>query len=185
MKKDYFIGAMVLALAAMATTAHAQASYQPGYVVTLAGDTVRGQVQEVSARRNSVLCRFRPVADGPTTDYTPASLRAYGMRPGATYLARAVPPADSALAAPRPVFLEVLVPGPVQLYSSRERAGNTRFFITVGDPGARLRELAERRVEGLSNGLKAYEIRSLYRDTLAAALRTCPAVQVQLPRLPF
>ncbi|MDO7886892.1 outer membrane beta-barrel protein [Hymenobacter cheonanensis] len=187
MKNNYFIGSALLALAAITTTAYAQASYQPGYVVTLAGDTVRGQVQEVSARRNSVLCRFRPAATGPITDYAPASLRAYGIVHGATYRARAVPPADPAAgaSAPQQLFLEVLVPGPAQLYSSRDQPGHTRYFVAVGAPGARLRELAERREKTFGNGPDTYETRSLYRDTLAAALRACPAVQVQLPQLSF
>jgi hypothetical protein len=186
MKKSYFIGSVLLALSFMgATTARAQASYQPGYVVTLAGDTVRGQVQDVSARRNSMLCRFRPAASSPPTNYTPADLRAYGIQNGAAYRVRPVPPADSASAASRPVFLEVLVPGAAQLYSSRDQRGHTRYFVAAGGPDARLRELAERRVKSFANGVEAYETRSLYRDTLAAALRACPAVQPQLPRLPI
>jgi hypothetical protein len=98
-----------------------------------------------------------------------------------------VPPADSAAVAsgPQQVFLEVLVQGAAQLYSSREQPSRTRYFVAVGGPAARLRELAEYRVQGFANGVKVYETRSLYRDTLAAALRGCLAVQVQLPRLPF
>lgn len=188
MKKSYFTGSVLLTLVVFTTTAvHAQASYQPGYVVTLAGDTVRGQVQEVSARRNSVVCRFRTTPTDATTDYTPAALRAYGIRQGATYQVRAVPNADSASAAGagRQLFLEVLVQGPAQLYSSREQAGHTRYFVAVGGPATRIQELLQRRVKGFSNGLEAYETRSLYRDTLAAALRACPAVQPHLPQLPF
>lgn len=79
----------------------------------------------------------------------------------------------------------MLVQGTAQLYSSREQPGRTRYFVAVGGPAARVRELAERRVQGFVDGAKVYETRSLYRDTLAAALRGCPAVQVQLPRLPF
>jgi len=186
MKKSYFTGSVLLALAVFTTTvARAQASYQPGYVVTLAGDTLRGQVQEVSARRNSVLCRFRATPDAIATYYAPAGLRAYGVQQGATYRVLAVLPADSASGPPQPLFLEVLVQGPAQLYSSRERPGYTRYFVAVGAPASRPQELVQRRVKGFANGLESYETRSLYRDTLAAALRACPAVQVQLPQLPF
>lgn len=187
--KNNYLSQLQLLLAlllAAATTARAQAEFKPGYVVLPAGDTLRGQVQEVGALRNTLTCRFRPAASAPATAYAPAELRAYGLTGLARYEARPVPPADSTQGqASRQLFVEVLVSGPAQLYACRDRPGHTRYLLAVGGPEARLRELAERRVKTFANGFEAYETRSLFRDTLAAALRACPAVQVQLPRLPF
>ncbi len=187
MKKSYlskiFIG--VIVIVSGATVARAQAPFSPGYVVPLAGDTLRGQVQELGELRNAQVCRFRPTATAASTDYAPTALRAYGLAGGARYEARPVPPADSTRATPAPLFVEVLVSGPARLYTCRDRPGHTRYFVAVGGPKARLRELAERRVKTFSNSFEAYETLSLYRDTLAAALRACPAAQVLLPRLPF
>lgn len=187
MKKSYLLKVLTgLALAMGATiSAHAQATFRPGYVVPLAGDTLRGEVQELGELRNTLTCRFRLSPAAAPTDYAPTAARAYGFTGSAQYEARPVPPADSARATPTPLFVEVLVSGPAQFYSCRDRPGHTRYFVAVGEAGARLRELAERRVKTFANGLEAYETRSRYRDTLAAALRACPAVQVLLPRLPF
>ena len=188
MKKSYLFALLPASLLVLTniTAAHAQAEFKPGYVVPLAGDTLRGQVQEVSALRNTLTCRFRPSASAAATDYTPTGLRAYGLTGEARYEARPVPPADSTQGpAPRRLFVQVLVSGPAQLYACRDRPGRTRYLLAVGGPEARLRELAERRVKTFAHSLEAYETRALYRDTLAAALRACPAVQVQLPRLPF
>ena len=188
MKKSYFwkISVGFAGLLAGATSAHAQAGFRAGYVVPLTGDTLRGQVQEMGALRNTLACRFRLAPAAAITDYTPADLRAYGLAGLARYETRRVPPADSTQGpAPRRLFVEVLVSGPAQLYSCRDVPGRTRYLLAVGGPEARLRELAERRVRTFANGSEVYETRALYRDTLAAALRACPAVQVQLPRLTF
>lgn len=187
MKKNYLWQVLAAAalLTASAPAARAQANFQPGYVVPLAGDTLRGQVQELGELRSALTCRFRPGPAAAATDYAPTALRAYGFTGGERYEVRLVPPADSTQAAPTSRFVEVLVGGPAQLYLCRDRPGRTRYFAAVGPGGARLRELVERRVKTFSNGFEAYETRSLFRDTLAAALRACPAVQVQLPRLPF
>lgn len=186
MRKTYvtqvFIG-IALAMSG-SLVARAQATFRPGYVVPLAGDTLRGEVQELGELRNSLTCRFRPSPAAPPTDYAPTAARAYGFTGSAQYEARPVPPADTARTTPTPLFVEVLVSGPAQLYTCRDH-GHMRYFVAVGAAGARLRELAERRVKTFSNGFEAYETRSLYRDTLAAALRACPAVQVLLPKLPF
>lgn len=186
MRKTYLTQVLIgIALALSGSlVARAQATFRPGYVVPLAGDTLRGEVQELGELRNSLTCRFRPSPTAAPTDYAPTAAQAYGFTGSAQYEARPVPPADSARPTPTPLFVEVLVSGPAQLYTCRDR-GHTRYFVAVGPAGARLRELAERRVKTFSNGFEAYETRSLYRDTLAAALRACPAVQISLPRLPF
>ncbi|TDN39430.1 hypothetical protein E4631_14710 [Hymenobacter sp. UV11] len=72
-----------------------------------------------------------------------------------------MPPADTARATPTPLFVEVLVSGPARFYTCRDH-GRTRYFVAVGPAGARLRELAERRVKTFSNGFEAYESRSLF-----------------------
>ncbi|AMR26301.1 hypothetical protein A0257_03780 [Hymenobacter psoromatis] len=186
MQKTYFTQVLIgIALTLSGSlVARAQATFRPGYVVPLAGDTLRGEVQELSELRNSLACRFRPGPAATPTDYAPTAARAYGFTGSARYEARLVPPADSARPTPTLLFVEVLVSGAAQLYTCRDH-GHTRYFVAVGPAGARLRELAERRVKTFSNGFEAYETRSLYRDTLAAALRACPAVQLSLPRLPF
>lgn len=186
MQKTYLTQILIGITLAMSWSlaARAQATFRPGYVVPLAGDTLRGQVQELGELRNTLTCRFRSSPAAAPTDYAPTAVRAYGFTGSAHYEARPLPPADSNSTTPTLFFVEVLVSGPAQLYTCRDR-GHTRYFVAVGPAGARLRELAERRVKTFANSFEAYETRSLYRDTLAAALRACPAVQVVLPRLPF
>ena len=46
----------------MSTRLLAQANFQPGYVLPLAGDTLRGEVDLQEGRLNAKACRFRPMA---------------------------------------------------------------------------------------------------------------------------
>ncbi len=185
---NLFYKASLLALVATLTSnaAHAQASFRPGYIVRSVGDTLRGEVQAVGALRNALVCRFRPAPGGVVTEYAPASLRAYGILHEAMYETQRVPPADSTQTpAPQPFFVEVLVTGRARLYSLRDRDRHNHYFVAVGAPDVPLQELVERRIKTFSNGFEAYETQARYRTTLAAVLRDCPSVQVQLPALPF
>lgn len=65
-----------------AQVGHAQTAAQPGYIVTLAGDTARGVVASQGGGRAAHSCRFKPAAQAEFTTYAPTQLRAYGT---ATY----------------------------------------------------------------------------------------------------
>jgi hypothetical protein len=177
MKKYYFFMAgLLLAVGLKTTTAYAQVDFRPGYIVQLAGDTVRGEVDYRDTRSNMTQCRFRPNSGASITTYQPAELRAYGLS-SEHKLYQAIAPASSA---PK-YFLEVLVSGPAKLYFWRDDERADHYYVaTEAFP---LTELVQRKV--LLEQQRVLQEQNIYRNTLAQALPGCPAAQAQLPALRF
>lgn len=182
MTKNYFNLVLLLALGLGSVTAHAQADFQPGYIVQPAGDTVRGEVDYRDARFNNNQCRFRATPAAIVTTFVPATLRAYGLHDGSKVYRSRVPvsmlaPATSST----PVFLEVLVDGPAQLYSLRDNEGTDHYYVaTQTFP---LTELVQRKV--LLEEERRLQTQNIYRNTLSQALPNCPAAQALLPSLAY
>ena len=164
-------------------SAHARADYHPGYVITLAGDTLHGRVNYQTGPQTTFKCRFRP-AGGAAITYEPAQLRGYGIPELAIrYAVRAVPTRvvlnaieGSAHTEPRPVFLEVLVAGPATLYYRADGTEKAHYYIETESAG--IRPLV-REVETITtaNGQHYARERPTYRGELATAFRPCPEVQ--------
>ncbi|TGE22253.1 PorT family protein [Hymenobacter aquaticus] len=162
------LGALIL----LPATAQAQTGRQPGYIVPLAGDTVRGTLVLGRAQRNALLCEFQAAGQAAAKQYQPAELRGYGTA-GLVYAAYQVPrSADSVTTARKSVFLELLVPGPLQLYSLKEES-KERFFIGT-QPTEQLMELKQRKTSVQRAGKQFVITERMYQDTLVRVLRACP-----------
>ena len=161
--------------------AHAQTNFQPGYVLPLVGDTLRGEIDSRDGRASAQRCRFRATAQGEVATYQPTGLRGYGLRAGGKQY-RALTVAAGPAAA-RPYFLEVLADGPASLYFLRD-AGQHEFYYVASpqQPVVELRHAVERVVR---DGRTYSEERNDFRTTLAVALAGCAAAQSPLPSLPF
>lgn len=95
----------------LVTVAQAQSGFTPGYVVTTASDTLRGEVDVRGEAQNSLTCRFRPAAGATPTEYTPDQLKGYGLSsPRRHYVSRQLNPG-------KPVFVQLVYPGRLSLYS--------------------------------------------------------------------
>ncbi len=182
MHKNYFRLLLPLALGLGSVTAHAQADFQPGYIVQPAGDTLRGEIDYRDARFNARQCRFRATPEAATNTFLPATLRAYGLRDGSKVYRSLVPVALlTPAAAPAPAFLEVLVDGPAQLYALRDDERADHYYVaTQAFP---LTELVQRKV--LLEEERRLQSQNIYRNTLAQALANCPSAQALLPDLAF
>ncbi|WP_460585212.1 outer membrane beta-barrel protein [Hymenobacter arcticus] len=173
---------MVLALGLGSTAAHAQADFQPGYIVQPAGDTVRGEIDYRDARFNNRQCRFRATPAAPVTTFLPTTLRAYGLRDGSKAYRSLVPvallaPTDP----PTPAFLEVFTDGPAQLYTLRDNEGTDHYYVaTQTFP---LTELVQRKV--MLEEERRLQTQNIYRNTLSQALTNCPVAQALLPSLAY
>jgi len=161
--------------------AQAQTNFRPGYVLPLAGDTLRGEVDLRDGRANAERCRFRANAQAAVTTYSPAELRGYGFAAGRKHY-RAVAVA-LAPAAPQPYFLEVLADGPAALYFLRDAEQHELFF--VASPALPLAPLEHSTARVVRDGQIYTEEQNPYRTTLATALAGCPAAQSLLPHLLF
>lgn len=166
----YSCALSVVTVASLALTApaHAQTGRQPGYILPLAGDTVRGTVIINRGQRNAQTCEFE-AAGQALKRYAPTELRGYGTTAGQTYESQLLPSA----AAPQPVFLEVVTRGALTLYVLQD--GNAdRFFLAGYRPG-KLVEL-ELRTSKVQRGAQQFLAKQrLYQDTLAQAFQACPA----------
>jgi hypothetical protein len=166
----------LLATAAGITTAFAQSNFRPGYVVPTTGDTLHGLVDNRSALVMTRLMRFKPTADAPIVDYTPAQLRAAGFTPGAAY--------ESMQVDGGPAFMAVLAKGPVSLY--RFSDANDRMHYYVLSPALPLTELVQRDTTQeafLRGATHLVKVRSYpFRQVLAKAFTGCYAITSDLAR---
>lgn len=190
MKTLFSLVSIGLACLGAATNAYAQADFRPGYVVKPAGDTLRGEVDYRGAQRSTRLCRFRLAAAAPVKVYKPADLSGYGFLAGKVFKTRVLLPIDSIqyqTQRPAPIFLEVLVAGPLTLYRMRGDGDVERYFLEPATgSGANLpAELVPSRAPDSRNVTKAYREIDLYRATLINFMPDCDAVRMRIAGLPF
>lgn len=159
---------------------YAQTSTQPGYAVTLAGDTTRGVVATQNGARSALSCRFQPTGQAEFTTYLPTQLRAYGT---SSYAYQAFPVAAEAQAT-EARFLAVVERGPVSLFLLVEAGSHERFFIT--DAAGKLVELRQviRPRPDLPSG-NVVETNNFYRGDLERAFHDCPAAQHRAQQVSF
>ena len=184
MKNIYFGGLLAAGLTLLAGTAQAQTDFHPGYLVRPAGDTVRGLVDYRGARRNSLVCQFRPTATAPIEVVLPQAAHAYGIWGEADYRAVPTPQPDSAgrPRAPRLFFLEVVVGGaPAALYQQHTSGNNTRFYVQK-DSAASLRELRVERRTAKTGDLQYYQDVPVFRGVLNEEFADCPSLLLSLAK---
>ena len=118
--------------------AQAQNDFRPGYLVPLAGDTLRGELNFQSDLRNARACRFRPTPAGTITTYGPGEARGYGFAGGKFYQSYSVATSRTAAATAAPRFLEVLVQGSVNLYYLSDATAGDLFYARTAQGAAQL-----------------------------------------------
>ncbi|GAB3235595.1 hypothetical protein GCM10027346_25460 [Hymenobacter seoulensis] len=163
-------------------SAYAQTNFRPGYVLPLSGDTLRGEVDSRSERRNSIMCRFRPAAGAEVTEYKPEQLRAYGFTQARKYQTRLLPTAARSAA-----FVQVLVDGPLSLYHFTNEDDKELYYAQKGIENALL-PLVQRDTTILQynqqtrSQTKVQNRVYLFRNTLWSVMADCPKVQSTLTR---
>jgi hypothetical protein len=176
-----FIGVLVPHLT------QAQADFRLGYVVQLAGDTLRGEVGYSGAQRSARVCRFRPAPSAPAVSYNAGQLRGYGFPGSKVYEARLVTRPDSAgyVLPPRPIFMEVLVAGPLTLYYYLNGKGQDQYYIASARTGPVQELVHNTEVTDATGHNNYYRENNRFRGTLAEAFAACPLVQQTVSSLVF
>jgi hypothetical protein len=164
----------------------AQADFRPGYIVSLTGDTLRGELTYSGAQRSALVCRFRPAPTAPATSYNAGQLRGYGFPGNKVYEARALSRPDSSgyVLPPRPVFLEVLTAGPVTLYYYQNLKAQEQFYVATSASGP-VQELVHTSEVVSASVNNYYRENNRFRGTLAEVFAACPSVQQSVASLPF
>lgn len=180
-----------LLLIAAVPAAQAQKNLQPGYIVRLDGDTLRGEVDVRGAKRMERICLFRPNSKAAIGEYAPADLKAYGLTVGARYESLPVPmvvvqntgPAGTASASvksvlPPVLFLRVLAQGKAMLYFATDEDDRTHYLFRKN--GGELAELVQTKRTVYGAGGPVEEQTFPFRQVLSQAFADCPAVQPML-----
>jgi len=171
--------------------AQGELRFAAGYVV-VAGDTLRGEVQERSDLQDTRDVVFR-AASGERTVYTPAEVEGFGLDSGRHFRRHTVAPLPEH--PEEPLFLRVLVDGPMTLYTFVDAASvptgtaltarSSPVRFAVEDQAGTLRPLYRLWVpaqEGRRTGLAEDPH---YRRHLAIALAPCPEVQARAEHVTY
>ncbi|NML64656.1 hypothetical protein HHL22_05505 [Hymenobacter sp. RP-2-7] len=192
MKKTLATGLLVMG-AALSSQAQV---FQPGLLVTVAGDTLRGELEDDSWDDAPEQVRFRPAGTTAATTYPAAQLLAFQFTAGRYYRRETVPLDRSAQTdmdrlveghatrqAPETLLAEVLVDGPAQLLYSG--VGNVPHYF-VRRAGQAFMELAARRyLRRAADGTLLVGDGNNYRGQLQAYLGDCPAAVQALATTSF
>jgi hypothetical protein len=122
----YLFCILLVAACAGAATVQAQADFRPGYIVSLTGDTLRGEVALQGTQRSLRQCLFRAQPTEAPRVYLPGQLKGYGLNGIKSYRTTLVQVGDTARASR---FLELLVSGEMSLLFSSDDNNNPRFFM--------------------------------------------------------
>ncbi|MDX1531074.1 MAG: hypothetical protein R3362_06075 [Rhodothermales bacterium] len=163
---------VLLAVLLASGAAHAQTSrsypFRPGHVV-VGGDTLRGFVEDRIDLERARVTRFKPTAEVTAQVFRPDGADGYGFDGGARFVTRRVQPDPEA--APRNVFLRVVVNGPLALYAYAHSAREVRYFLE-GD-GFPIEGLYRTEEEVYLGGRYVRRTQNLYAGTLTRAFSAC------------
>lgn len=105
----------------------AQAAFQPGYVVTVEGDTLHGEVDMDSPQAMKHHCRFKSTETGKVTRYSPDELKSFAtVDMTRRFISATVP----YFFKEKRLFLEVLQQGRLNLYYTFDVLLNDQFYVS-------------------------------------------------------
>ncbi len=167
--------------------AFAQKDFRPGYIITLEGDTLRGQIRDRSDARNSRSVIFKQGQEALVKEYEPAEVMGFGIEDQKLFLPERVPiikvtPVGSDTTW-QVVFLQQLVTGPISLFYLKTAGEPDRFFLRRAN--GRFSELESRKQIVEVNGKHYQKTLNFYQDTLRAIFAACPQVAEQAAKAEF
>jgi hypothetical protein len=101
-----------------------QAQTQPGYIITLNGDTLNGLLENTGEVRNSQICQFQGSGQSEAVEYLPGAISGYGFSEGSYYESKTIVLDGSE----QLVFAQCLVKGAASLFYYRNAAGKFYFL---------------------------------------------------------
>ncbi|MBF9141249.1 hypothetical protein [Hymenobacter properus] len=187
---------LFLSVLGLCTAGAAQGQvFERGFVVTAAGDTLRGEIENRFWQQPPTRIDFRPAPGAPTQAYGRAGLRAFGLD-GGRYFRTEVVPVDRAARShgtdlptrlvisqrPDTLLTEVLVDGPAPLL--RVVLGDVTHYF-VGRPGKPFEELVDRKYLSTANGREGILSANNYKAQLLQYFGDCPAASSAVGGAPF
>lgn len=108
-----FLKVIILLVAVtISSMVNGQLNFKKGYIITNDNDTVYGKIDDGGSTRNARVCLFKEGKGKKVVKYRPGQIQAYRMTDDKYYASKVIEIKDN----PKPVFLEVVVKGEVNLY---------------------------------------------------------------------
>ncbi len=108
-------------LIAFTSDVFGQKDFRSGYVILLNGDTLSGEIDYRGDLLMDSICRFRNTGNNVENEYLPGDIRAYRFAGDKYFVSRKI--RDN-----KPVFLEFLIHGDLDVFYNRDESGD-HFYI--------------------------------------------------------
>lgn len=141
-------------------------NFKDGYIITLAFDTVYGQINNNSYHQNSLACTFRKSPLEASVSYTPDDLFGYRFIDGKYYVSKFVPQYK------RTLFLEYLIQGSLNVYFLQEEDNVNRFYVAKDTLPLRLLKYEVKDI--YDNGLHFQQLNNMSQTILEYYTQDCP-----------
>jgi len=105
-----------------------QADYQPGFIVSLNGDTLHGLIDVRSEVRNSRLVNFMESVYADKTTFYPGKISSYNVNEESFYSKKAIEKEEE-----KSVFMLLKMGGKISFYSYRDMNGKERNYVEKGN----------------------------------------------------
>lgn len=102
---------------------NAQTDFRPGYVISLNGDTISGEIDYRGDQLMATICRFKS-NDGKEVEYTPEDIIGYRFTDSKYFVSKELEG--------KKVFLEFLIKGQMNIYYYRDEKGD-HYFVEKAD----------------------------------------------------
>jgi hypothetical protein len=162
MKNILSIIFLVLTALLSFTTAKAQHDFRPGYIVTYANDTIKGEIDYAPMKINSIMCNFRRDPTKPVKVYSTVDLIGYTFINGKRCLSKNVEINDIWARH----FLECLIIGDINLYYLKNK-GHDYYFI---EQSSKIYELKNEYIAYIHEGVTYSRESEEYKNILLAVL---------------
>src|SRR6478609_2728996 len=112
---------------------YGQKDFRPGYIITLPGDTIKGEINFMSLRKNTQGCEFRKAGTKEKSIYSPGEILGYSFENGPRFRSYSLPAKAGQtyknITPKQFYFLNILVEAPTSLFMTYDVSGRSRFFI--------------------------------------------------------
>lgn len=159
----------------IAINASSQATFIPGYIIDLKGDTLRGLIDNAGEVESANICHFKASEDSEAVDYLPGAISAYRYADSKYYESKSVNIDNRVFL----VFAECLVKGVASLYYVRNEEFELYFIETEKSPFV---ALTNEKKEVVINGSKTTVHTNNYIRMLKATFSDCYEIQSSIDK---
>jgi len=157
----------------IAISANSQATFMPGYIIDLHGNTIQGLIDDAGEVENMKMCHFKATEDSEAVDYLPGAISAYRYDNSKFYETKSVDIEGRGYL----VFAECLVKGVASLYYVRSEDFELYF---MEKENSAIVPLTNEKKELMIDGNKTTVQSKSYIRMLKATFSDCYEIQASI-----